>query len=250
MRNHHEYKHLVDIGGIVATVLDRLCREVRPGVTTGWLDERAGEFLAELGAEATPAKEYDYPGRLCISVNDEVVHGIPGERVLREGDLVKLDLTADRHQYVADATRMAVIAPADDVTTRLADSARRACLAGAAVAQEGMPLTELGRVVEESVSRDGFTVVKSLCGHGVGRRIHEPPEVPNFPDLANAAILRKGMVITIEPIISAGSGRVRSLDDGWTMVTTDGAWSGHYEETVIVGDTGSEVVTALPGDHG
>lgn len=250
MRNHHEYKHMVDIGGIVASVLDRLCREVRPGVTTGWLDGRAGEFLAEYGAEATPAKEYAYPGRLCISVNDEVVHGVPGPRVLREGDLVKLDLTADKQRYVADATRMAVIEPAGDLAGRLADSARRACLAGAAAAREGMSLTELGRVVEESVNRDGFTVVKGLCGHGVGRRVHEPPEVPNFPDAANAAVLHKGMVITIEPIISAGSGRIRSTDDGWTMVTVDGAWAGHYEETVIVGDDGSEVVTAAPGEHG
>lgn len=245
VKNEYDRLGLMAIGRIVASVLAELRLAARPGVTTANLDGMAGELLRIHGAEATPRKEYGFPGRLCISVNDEVVHGIPGSRTLQVGDLVKLDLTADRRGYVADATRMAIIRPAEERTLLLADCARRACRAAIAQARPGMRLEELGGIIEDVAGADGFRVVKELCGHGVGRRTHEAPEVPNYPDQNNTGVLREGMVIAIEPILSAGNGRIRELSDGWTMVTDDGALAGHYEETVIIGSEGAEVATAL-----
>lgn len=244
VKNEYDRQGLFAIGKIVAAVLTDLAALARPGITTAWLDEQAGRLLAKHGASATPANEYGFPGRLCISVNEEVVHGVPGRRVLREGDLVKLDLTADRRGFVADATRMVILAPASDVATRLAGCAHRACQAAIASARPGVSLKALGGIVHGIAGDDGFKTVRELCGHGVGRRPHEEPEVPNFPDRGNSGVLRAGMVITIEPIIADGSGEVLEQSDGWTMTTRDGAWAGHYEETMIVGENGAEVVTA------
>lgn len=237
---------LLIIGGIVARVLAALCREAAPGMTTGEIDDLAGKLLFKYGADATPRKEYGFPGRLCISVNDEVMHGIPGGRVLREGDLIKMDLTADRRGYVADAARMVVLGDSDSAAGHLAASVRRACLAAIGVARPGMRLGDLGAVVEESAGRDGFHVIKELTGHGIGRRIHEEPEVPNFDDGANPAVLKKGMVIAIEPILSSLPCGLRHLDDGWTVTTDNGALSGHYEETVLIVRDGAEVLTHCP----
>lgn len=244
VRTDYDLYGMRGIGGIVAEVLDRLCLAAVPGMTTGRLDELAGLFLDEFGASPTPLKEYGFPGRVCVSVNDEVVHGVPGSRVLREGDLLKLDLTADKLGFVADATRMVALAPADDLSLRLAESAKKACLAAVAAAREGVTLNSLGGVIEKSVARDGFRVIRELCGHGIGRRVHEEPEVPNYPDGCNPSVLRGGMVITIEPIISAGTVSLLRLADGWTLATADRARSAHYEETVVVGGEGCEIVTA------
>lgn len=234
------------IGRIVARVLAVLCQKAEPGMTTGELDELAGKLLFRYGADATPRKEYGFPGRLCVSVNDEVVHGVPGGRVLQQDDLVKLDLTADRYGYVADATRMVVLGRSNRVAGDLADSARRACEAAIALAKPGVRLGDLGAVIEKTVSNDGFHVIKELTGHGVGRRIHELPEVPNFDDGVNSDVLRRGMVIAIEPIISPGTCRLKLMGDGWTLTTEDGALAGHYEETILVGRDGAEVLTLCP----
>ncbi len=244
VKNEYDRLGLLAIGGIVASVLTDLRQAARPGIATSELDDLAGELLRAQGAESTPRKEYGFPGRLCISVNDEVVHGIPGGRVLREGDLIKLDLTADKRGYVADATRMVILDPTGDIPGRLAETARRACDAAIAMARPGMRLVDLGGIIQEVAGREGFRIVKELCGHGVGRRTHESPEVPNYADDSNLGVLREGMVIAIEPILSAGSGRIRRLDDGWTVVTDDGALAGHYEETVIIRADGAEVATA------
>lgn len=243
VKNEYDRLCLMEIGGVVAGVLDELCALARPGMTTAALDALAAEMLRAHGAEATPRKEYGFPGRLCISVNDEVVHGIPGGRELREGDLVKLDLTADRRGYVADATRMALLPPASETAARLAACARETCHAAVRAAKAGMSLLELGSLIQDGVKAQGFRVIKQLCGHGVGRRPHEEPEVPNYADSTNTRVLREGMVIAIEPIISGGSGNIRTLDDGWTIATQDGAWAAHYEETVIIGAEQSIIAT-------
>ncbi len=245
VKTEYDRQGLLAIGSIVAQVLQTLADAAQPGLTTLALDDLAARLLHEAGAEATPRKEYNFPGHLCISVNDEVVHGIPGDRILRPGDLVKLDLTADKRGYVADATRMAVLEPATDQTEFMARTARSACLAAIARARAGMSLKELGGVIQDEVGRLGFRVVKELCGHGVGRRVHEAPEVPNYPDRLNVGILREGMVIAIEPIISWGEAVVVPVGDGWTLRTRDGAWAAHYEETVIIGLEGAEVATRL-----
>lgn len=237
---------LIIIGRIVGRVLSTLCLTAAPGMTTRDLDDMAGKLLFEYEADATPRKEFGFPGRLCVSVNDEVVHGVPGDRVLREGDLVKMDLTADRRGYVADATRMVVLGDGGAEARRLAEAARRACEAAIAMARPGVRLADLGAVVEQTAGRDGFHVFRELTGHGVGRRTHEEPEVPNYDDGANQAVLARGMVIAIEPILSPGDCRLRRLEDGWTLATVDGTPAAHYEETVLIGKDGAEVLTLCP----
>ena len=247
VKNEYDHQGLHTIGGIVARILDELCRAARPGMATADLDALARTLLDRHEAEATPRKEYGFPGDICISVNDEVVHGIPGDRILATGDLIKLDLTARHRGYVADATRMIVLDGApDSPAARLADAARRACRAAIDNARVGMLLGDLGEIIQNEAGRSGFTIIEELCGHGVGRRTHEAPEVPNFHDKDNPGLLQSGLVIAIEPIISAGNGGIRRLGDGWTIATADGAWAAHYEETVIVWDHGLEVVTAIP----
>lgn len=244
VKNEYDRQGLLAVGRIVDSVLNELCLAAKPGMTTAALDVLAARLLEDMGAEATPHKEFGFPGCLCISVNDEVVHGIPGSRILQEGDLIKLDLTADKRGFVVDAARMVIPGASDDISRGLADCARRACHTAIANAREGVKLSQLGGIIQDEANRDGFLVIKELCGHGVGRRTHEEPEVPNFPDNDNSGRLRRGMVITIEPIISAGDGTFHKMGDGWTLVTADGARSAHYEETVIIGRQGAEVVTA------
>lgn len=244
IKTEYDRQGLLAIGGIVDAVLTELCRAAAPGVTTAQLDDLATKLLAERDASSAALAEYGFPGSVCVSVNEEVVHAIPGGRILRDGDLVKIDLTASRRGFVADATRMVLIPPVDDLSRRLADCARRACLAAIAQARVGARLADLGGVIQAEAERDGFLVIRELSGHGIGRSIHEAPVVPNYLDSDNEDILRKGAVITIEPIISASAAGVREAGDGWTLVTADGARTGHYEETVIVGPSGAEVATA------
>lgn len=244
VRNEYHRQGLLEIGRIVATVLDDLGRSVRPGVSTAWLDDRARLLLAGFGASSAAASEYGFPGSVCVSVNDEVAHGIPGARVLDEGDMVKLDLSAGKGGFVADAARTVVVSPSGSVAQALADCARRSCLAAIANARAGVALSALGALVDGMASQCGFHVVRELCGHGLGRRTHERPEVPNFDDRENHGVLEHGMVIAIEPILSSGTGEVRDSGDGWTVFTADGALAAHHEETIIIGEDGAEVTTA------
>jgi methionyl aminopeptidase len=177
---------------------------------------------------------YGFPGDACISVNDEVVHGIPSDRVIQSGDLVKLDLTAERDGFHTDSAITVEVPPASGKSRALAGCAEKAFRRAFNVARAGNRTRDIGRAVEREVRRRGFQVVRELGGHGVGRAIHETPRVPNFADPLARDILTAGLVITIEPIIVAGSGRVSLDQDGWTVRTTDGSLSAHYEHTIVI----------------
>jgi methionyl aminopeptidase len=177
---------------------------------------------------------YGFPGDACISVNDEVVHGIPGDRVIQSGDLVKLDLTAERDGFHTDSAITVEVPPTAGKSRALARCAEKAFRRAFDVARAGNRTGDIGRAVEREVRRRGFHVVRELGGHGVGRTIHEAPRVPNFADPLARHILTAGLVITIEPIIVAGSGRVSLDQDGWTVRTTDGSLSAHYEHTIVI----------------
>jgi methionyl aminopeptidase len=229
-----EFEALKRIGRIVRSTLDTMAAAVRPGISTAELDEIAKKSLASHGAESSPPKVYGFPGTACISVNDEAIHGIPGSRVLKPGDLVKLDLTAEKQGFVADAAvTIGVGALAADAAS-LARCSEKAFQQGARFAHTGNRVYDIGRAVEREVRKSGFAVMKELCGHGVGRTIHEEPCVPNHFDNRHRAKLTEGLVITIEPIISAGSGRQRLLEDGWTVSTADQALAAHYEHTIVI----------------
>src|SRR5579862_9780696 len=222
------------IGGIVARALRIMAEHVRAGITTAELNEIGARILREYGARSAPPFVYDYPAEVCISVNDEVMHGIPGARKIQPGDIVKLDLVAEKDGFYADAAVSVNVAPVSESARNLARSAARAFGHALGVARAGNRVREIGRVVEQEVRNAGFTVVRELCGHGVGRTIHEPPAVPNYLDRSSRARLTEGLVITVEPVIAAGSGRVYLDHDGWTFRTKDGGWAAHYEHTIVI----------------
>lgn len=225
---------LMAAGKVVGITLREMAGSVEPGITTGDLDRIAALALKRQGARSAPQLFYRFPGVACISVNDEAVHGIPGKRVLQSGDLVKLDLTVELDGYVADA---AITVPVGSVSSRkqkLVRCAETAFDRAMGAARTGRPLYEIGRAIETEVKRQGFTVLRELCSHGVGRKIHEDPTIPNFDDRRARRALTEGLVITVEPIISAGSDHVVTADDGWTERTSDGSLSAHFEHTIVV----------------
>ena len=222
------------IGRIVRKALDAMAAAVRPGVTTAELDQLGARVLAENGAESAPPNVYGFPGTVCISVNDEAVHGIPGQRVLCPGDLVKLDLVAGKDGFLADAAITVGASAISTTAASLVRCAERAFQQAAEAARVGYRIDDIGRVVEREAVRCGFHVMRELGGHGVGRTIHEPPTVPNYPDPAGRRRLTEGLVITIEPIIAVGTGRGALQPDGWTIRTADGSLSAHYEHAAVI----------------
>ena len=234
IRNQRDFEKLRVIGRIVRLALDRTAAAVKPGITTRELDQIGARVLAEHGAESAPPKVYGFPGALCISVNEEAIHGIPGSRVIRAGDLVKLDLVAEKDGYFADAAVTVAVGEVSATATALARCAENAFRLAAKAARVGNRVYEIGRAVERETRRCGFQVMRELCGHGVGRTIHEAPSVPNFHDPRSRTKLTEGLVITIEPIIAAGSGRGELQADRWTIKTADRSWSAHYEHTVVI----------------
>lgn len=234
IRNQREFEKLRAIGRIVRMALDQTAAAVKPGVTTRELNQIGARVLAEHGAESAPPKVYGFPGALCISVNEEAIHGIPGDRVIRAGDLVKLDLVAEREGYYADAAVTVAVGEVSPAAAALARCAESAFRLAAKVARAGNRVYEIGRAVERETRRCGFQVMRDLCGHGVGRTIHEAPSVPNYHDPRFRTKLTEGLVITIEPIIAAGEGRGDLQSDRWTIKTADRSWSAHYEHTVMI----------------
>jgi methionyl aminopeptidase len=222
------------VSAVARQTLDLLASHVQAGTTTGELDALAERFLASHGACSAPATVYGFPGTVLISINDEVVHGIPGPRVIAPGDLVSLDVTIELDGYVADAARSVVVPPGSRTALALVDCAQAAFDAALAVARAGVRVAEIGRAVQREVRRHGFSVMKGLTGHGVGRTIHEPPSVPNEWDPWQTDVLTDGLVITIEPMITAGSGRPVESADGWTIRTRDGRLAAHYEDTLVI----------------
>jgi methionyl aminopeptidase len=222
------------VGQITRRTLDVLEKQVRVGVSTADLDAIAETMFARYGARSAPALVYGFPGNALISVNDEIVHGVPGPRRLEHGDLVKLDVTVEKDGFVADAARTVVVGAGTDTARRLIACVRAAFRAGLAVARAGTRVNEIGRAVDQEVRRHGFNVVQGLSGHGVGRTIHEEPSVPNQYDPWQRDVLTEGLVLTIEPMISAGSPRPVQGSDGWTLRTQDGSLSAHHEHTLVI----------------
>ncbi len=221
-------------GRVVRLAIEEMRTNLQPGMTTAELDAIGAEVFERHGARSAPQVVYNFPGVNCISVNDEAVHGIPGDRAIEPGDLVKIDVTAELDGYVADAAVTVALPPAHVMHEGLRDCAEAAFGRAAAVARAGRPLNKLGRVVETTVRRRGFTILTALSSHGVGRTIHEEPTIPNYYDHRLSMPLTEGLVITLEPIITGGSDRTIVAADGWTTKTADGSPSAHYEHTIVV----------------
>lgn len=230
-------------GKVVAEALDAMRKAVAPGVTTAELDAVGEAVLARRGARSAPRAVYGFPGCSCISLNDEIVHGIPGARVVAPGDVVKLDVTAECDGYIADAADTVLVPPVSAAMRRLRQSAVASFHAGLDAARLGGPVNEIGRAVERRVTADGFAIIRELCGHGVGRTIHEPPDVANYYVPSQRDRLTEGLVLTIEPMLAQRRSRAVQKADGWTIATSNGCLSTHYEHTLIITKDGPEIVT-------
>ena len=229
-----EIEGLRAAGRAVAETLREVRRHVRPGVTTRELDEVAECTMKRHGARSAPKLVYDFPGAICLSVDDEAVHGIPGPRRLREGQLVKVDVTVERRGYFADAAISVPVGRVKPAVSRLVATAQGALNEALQAVRPGLGLQELGGMIEASVERRGARVLRELQGHGIGRTIHEGPSVPNFADPDATETLTEGLVLTIEPIIAQSTRDTVAEDDGWTISTDDGSVSAHAEHTLVV----------------
>jgi methionyl aminopeptidase len=245
IQSEADLKALREVGRIVRLALDAMAKCVRAGISTGELAEIGGNVMRSNGALSAPRLVYGFPGDVLISLNDEAVHGIPNpSRKIRPGDLVKLDATFEKNGYMADAAMTVPVEPVSDSARLLVMCAERAFRAAMRFARANRRVNEIGRAVEREVRRDGFYVIRELGGHGIGRTIHEKPSVPNFDDPRARERLTAGLVLTVEPIIAAGSGRPFEAADGWTVKTADGSLSAHYEQTLVITDGDPILLTA------
>jgi methionyl aminopeptidase len=227
-----------------AQVLVEMASRVRPGMTTAELDEMAGERMRELGVKSAFFGYGGFPGQTCISLNDEVVHGIPGQRVVNVGDLVSLDVGVVADGFIGDNATTVRVGAVDELSDRLCRVCEASLMAAIDAARAGNRLGDVGHAVQRVAEGAGFSVVRDFCGHGVGRKLHEEPQIPNFGKPGKGPVLRAGMTLAIEPMINQGTHKVDTLPNGWTVRTRDRKRSAHYEHTVLVVPDGpAEVLT-------
>ena len=234
IETEEELNGLLMAGKVVRKTIEKMKSYVEPGITTAELDRVGANVFAEFGARSAPTLANGFPGSTLISVNDEVVHGIPGDRVIRPGDLVTIDVTAELNGFIADAAESVVVSPASSLHLKLCECTRTSFEKAIRSARAGRPINAIGKAVEKEVRSRGFSVIPALSGHGIGRVIHEDPSVPNYEEPSLSQPLTEGLVITIEPIITSGSGRIYDDRDGWTVKTRDRAPAAHYEHTVVI----------------
>lgn len=230
-------------GRVVSDLLKLMEREICSGISTKRLDEIAEDFIRSQGTEPAFKGYFGYPASICASVNEEVVHGIPGPRILNEGDIIGVDVGVILEGFYSDAARTFAVGQVDAESLRLMKVAREALEAGIAKAVEGARLSDISFAVQTHVEAGGFSVVRQFVGHGIGKKLHEEPQVPNFGKPGRGPVLKRGMALAIEPMVNAGTYEVEVSKDGWTAVTKDRKRSAHFEQTVFVGEKTAEIVT-------
>ncbi|HXR46865.1 MAG TPA: type I methionyl aminopeptidase [Candidatus Limnocylindrales bacterium] len=228
---------------VAGTVLDEIAAFIKPGVTTRQVDEFAARRIKQHGAKSAFLGYRKYPCHTCLSVNDEVVHGLAGDRELHFGDIVSIDVGVFYKGFVGDTARTVAVGGCSVAAQRLMDVTEHALYEGIAAAVPGNRVTDISRAVQTYVESNGFSVVREFVGHGVGRSMHEEPQVPNFVDPRSNQKLRPGMTLAIEPMVNAGQAGVKILKDGWTVVTQDGLLSAHFEHTVLITEGEPEILT-------
>ncbi|QIA28031.1 type I methionyl aminopeptidase [Thermaerobacter sp. PB12/4term] len=244
LKSEREIRYMREAGRVVAAVLRELAAALRPGITTAELDRLAERLIREAGAEPAFKGYQGFPASICTSINDEVVHGIPSpHRVIREGDLVSIDVGARYHGYYGDSAATFAVGEVSPEARRLLEVTRESLARGIAAARAGNRLGDIGYAVQEYVEAAGFSVVRDYAGHGIGRAMHEDPQVPNYGRPGTGLRLRPGLVIAIEPMVNAGGHAVRTDPDGWTVRTADGSLSAHFEHTVLITGGEPEVLT-------
>ena len=245
IKNNDEIALMKKAGRIVGETLLLLEKEVKPGITTADLDRIAEEFITKHGANPSFKGLYGFPSSLCLSVNEQVIHGFPGAYVLKEGDIVSVDCGAFYDGFHGDAARTFPVGNISVDAQKLIDITRESFFQGIKFAKEGNKLTDISYGIQSYVEAAGFSVVRDFVGHGIGRKVHEEPNVPNFGKSGRGPKLVKGMVLAIEPMVNAGTHKVKTLKDGWTVVTEDSYLSSHYENTVAILSDGPEILTLI-----
>lgn len=233
-------------GRVASDILQQLIAKVEPGVTTGEIDQLAADLMKKADCKSAFLGYRGFPGYTCISVNEEVVHGIGGPRVIQPGDILKIDVGIVKNGWIGDNATTIPVGEVPESTRRLLAATEQSLYEAINKARPGLRLAELCGAVEEHVKPLGFTVVREFVGHGVGRELHEEPQIPNYRPGGKTPVLEPGMTLAIEPMVNAGTPRVRILDDGWTVVTEDKKPSAHYEHTVLVTDDEPELLTERP----
>jgi methionyl aminopeptidase len=246
LKSAHEISLMREAGRIVAEVLDRIQEAVIPGATTADLELIAGQIIVDKYKAIPSFKGYrGFPGMVCASVNEEIVHGIPGARIMKEGDIVSVDVGVIYHGYHGDAAITVGVGGLDATSQRLLNVTAESLRIGIAEATPGNWTSDVSKAIQRYVEGQGFSVVREYTGHGIGRQMHEDPQIPNYfePRIGGRIRLRPGMTFALEPMVNAGGWQTRVLDDNWTVVTADGKRSAHFEHTVAVTKNGPEILT-------
>jgi len=238
------------IGQICAHALKYMLDRAEPGMSTKHLDDIGRDFLQKEGATSAPITAYQFPGFTCISLNDEAAHGIPREdRIIKAGDLLNVDVSAILEGYWGDTGASIIVPPSRPEYRKLCNATRQALKLSIEMAVPGQATNAIGKAVEKLAKRNGYRTLRELGGHGVGRHIHEKPSIPNYYNKRNKDVLQDGMVITLEPFLNNGKGRIKTDDDGWTLRTIDGSVSAQYEHTIIINGDDPILVTQIEGGY-
>lgn len=244
IKSDSEINDMREAGRITALARQIAGENVREGITTRFLDRKVRELITSHGAKPSFLGLYGFPASACISVNEEIIHGIPSDRVLQYGDIVKIDVGAFYKGYHGDCAETFIVGDTDDETKRLIDVTKQSFFEGIKYAAEGNHIGDISAAIQAYVESNGFSIVRDYTGHGVGHDLHEDPNIPNYGKAGRGARLQTGMTIAVEPMVNAGTWRVRTLDNNWTVVTLDGKRSSHFENTIAITDNGPEILTS------
>jgi len=245
IKSSREIEQLKKSNAIVAEIFEKLKKTAAPGVTTRELDRIAEEMILKRGAIPAFKGYRNYPATLCVSINEEVVHGIPGPRRLKEGDIVSIDVGVNLNGYFGDAAITLPVGEIDQKAKRLMEVTEKALQIGIEMARVGNRLYDISHAIQKWVESNGFSVVRDFVGHGIGKSLHEEPQIPNFGSPGQGPRLEKGMVFALEPMVNEGTHEVKILSDGWTVVTADGKRSAHFEHTIAITDGKAEILSML-----
>ncbi|HOU16607.1 MAG TPA: type I methionyl aminopeptidase [Candidatus Marinimicrobia bacterium] len=243
IRTAEEIEKIRESCRIVSETLDLLSREIKPGITTLYLDHLAAEFIKSQGGHSAFKGYNGFPCNICTSIDEQVVHGIPSNRVLKEGEIISIDVGVKKNGYYGDAAMTFAVGTVSDDRLQLMRVTEDSLYQGIAQARPGNHLSDIGHAIQTHVESYGYGVVRELVGHGVGRELHEPPEIPNYGEPGRGPVLKPGMCLAIEPMITMGSYEVRLLKDGWTVITEDHSPSAHYEHTIAIGPDGPQILS-------
>lgn len=246
LKSDREIEYLRDAGQLVAKTLVEMQKAVKPGITTGELDEIAEKFIRDGGGKPAFKDYHGYPATLCASVNEQVVHGIPGLKKLENGDIISIDCGAIVNGYYGDSAITLPVGEIDEAASKLLEVTEQALMQGIEQARVGNRLSDVSHAIQTHVEQNGLSVVRDYVGHGIGKAMHEDPQIPNYGSPGRGPRLQAGMVLAIEPMVNAGTWEVQTLLDNWTVETKDKKWSAHFEHTVAITDEGPDILTKRP----